>query len=238
MLVQTETSQNLNNFGYRPSLSEKLKSELVAAGFDSQLCIRIKEEWSSCHEDYRLRIRENLYQDMVQLSEVSRREFEDLSRIPQHEDFHISISHCRTFGGYTYIPKSYIIGFDVECLNRVTTKIINRIKNPKDNFETVVNPAFVWVAKEAAFKAIQNLAHINVIQEVIIHSWNMISANVFEFQIANLLEAHKDISTKLDENGNGQFKFNEQNSKGCVIFERDSAFGFYLLNVKDRGEVS
>lgn len=238
MLLQSEGSQMSNNFGFRPSLSEQLRVELLSVGFDSDLCVNIKREWSSENEDYRLKIRESLYADISQKCDVSKREFEDLSRIPEHSDFHISISHCRTFGGYTYVPKPHIIGFDVECLHRVTSKIVNRISNPKDNYDTVVNPAFVWVAKEAAFKAIQYVTPVKVIQEVIIQSWSMKSENVFEFQIANLMECNKLISFNYMHLDNAQAQFDEEYSKGCVIFDGDSAFAFYLLNLNKKGGAS
>jgi phosphopantetheinyl transferase (holo-ACP synthase) len=235
MLGPTEFFHNSDKTNYMPDIAERLKIILLDLGFDPNLCIHIKSEWASVNEDYRLKIRENLYNKISQNSTVSKGELSDLSRIPEHSDCHISISHCRTFGGYTYIPKPHIIGFDVESLQRVTNKIANRISNPKDNIDSNVNPAIVWVAKEAAFKAIQNLTSIKVIQEVIIHSWSMKSSNIFEFEIGNLME---DKAFQLSNFNNILVNLEIENSRGCVIFEEDSAFAFYLLNLKKKGEVS
>lgn len=237
MLGHIEISDQFQSAGGLPSVSERLKEGLIAAGFETEVFINVKSEWSSDHEDYRNIIRENLYHDISKLCSVSKKEFEDLSKIPTHSEYGISISHCRTYGGYTFVKKPHVIGFDVECLNRVTSKIVNRISNPNDSFDTVVNPAFVWVAKEAAFKAIQHSVPVKVIQEIVLHSWNMISANVFEFHIHNLHQ-HERVKL-LDQNGDARlFEYDENHSRGCVIFDKDSAFGFYLMSMREFGGLS
>jgi phosphopantetheinyl transferase (holo-ACP synthase) len=238
MLVQTEVSQLQKNFGFKPSLSDKLRAELISVGFDSDIFVSVKSEWSSVNQDYRGLIREDLYNQLAKSCEVVRREFEDLSQIPKHTNYHISISHCRTFGGYTCISKPHIIGFDVESLQRVTGKILNRISNPKDDFDTVVNPAFIWVAKEAAFKVLQYVSSIKVIQEVMIRSWSMKSANVFEFQVANVIDKNKLVTDITGEVNGDLLCVDESRTMGCVIFEGDSAFAFYLLYFGIKGGVA
>jgi hypothetical protein len=42
-----------------------------------------------------------------------------------------------------------------------------------------------------------------------------------------------------DENGELKlFEYDEDKSRGCVIFDRDSAFGFYLMHMKKIGGLS
>jgi hypothetical protein len=63
----------------------------------------------------------------------------------------------------------------------------------------------------------------------------MKSSNIFEFEIGNLME---DKAFQLSNFNNILVNLEIENSRGCVIFEEDSAFAFYLLNLKKKGEVS
>ncbi len=120
---------------------------------DSNICLKtplgevfLSSEWSSVQEEYRKKIRTELYKKTKDAS------FLDLEKIPESDKFFVSISHCKSLGGYALHLKKDI-GFDVEEVNRIQPEVIERISTDKDReIFKGENSKFLWVIKEAAFK--------------------------------------------------------------------------------------
>ncbi len=106
----------------------------------------LSSDWSSKKKDYRKKIRTQLYKKTKNAS------FLNLKTLPKSNKFFLSISHCKSLGGYAlYLKKE--IGFDIEEMSRITPKIIKRISTQKNQlFFNKENQKFLWVIKEAAFK--------------------------------------------------------------------------------------
>lgn len=120
---------------------------------ESSICLKtpfgevfLSSDWSSSCEGHRDKIRTELYK------RTKDSEFLDLSKIPKSDKFFVSISHCKSLGGYALNLKKDI-GFDVEELKRIKPEIIQRIATQKDKEIFTDNDSyFLWVIKEAAFK--------------------------------------------------------------------------------------
>ena len=79
--------------------------------------------------------------------------FKDLKALPYHPLLSISISHCPSLGMYAWEKKPTYLGIDVEITHRVSLRVAQRVsKNPLE-WKRAPSPAFLWTAKEAAYKA-------------------------------------------------------------------------------------
>lgn len=80
----------------------------------------------------------------------------DLNKQPKSTFTSLALSHCPTLGGIVFcFNKKIALGFDVERTSRVTHKTIKRISEQKE-LSLAPQPSLLWVAKEAAFKAVPN----------------------------------------------------------------------------------
>lgn len=140
---------------------------------DSNICLKtplgeifLSSDWSSMHEEYRKKIRTELYKKTKDST------FLNLEETPgidfKSEKFLISISHCKSLGGYALHLKDNI-GFDIEEVGRIKLEVVNRISTEEDrSFFTDENNKFLWVIKEAAFKLMSGSG--DVMSEVQIQS--------------------------------------------------------------------
>lgn len=108
-----------------------------------------RPEWGSDHSQSRPRIREYL---LHQFGPDCDGDILDLSRLPELRSGYLSISHCPGLGGFAFDP--HWVGFDIEVTNRVTPELAARIGNIEE-FAAAPNPAALWCAKEAIFKALR-----------------------------------------------------------------------------------
>jgi phosphopantetheinyl transferase (holo-ACP synthase) len=151
-----------------------------------ELQIVIKPEWSSEKENYRLNIRQHLatvdssFFNRQQLAELF-----DLNKRPRPVVGSISISHSSIAGGFSY--STYSHGFDIESVKRITDPIIIRTSSEDERSKTP-HLKFLWVAKEAAYKALADHMQSGslILTDLICKNWLQTSnMNIWSFQIGS-----------------------------------------------------
>jgi len=132
----------------------------------------LSSDWSSSQSKYREEIRIELYK------KTRNAEHLDLTKLPKSDNFFISISHCKSLGGYALNLKEPI-GFDVEQKERLKPEFIDRISTAGERamFGDEFLP-YLWSIKEAAFKRFEG--DIDVITEVQVTEAKEISPKTFE----------------------------------------------------------
>ncbi len=119
----------------------------------------------------RLKIREEIIA-ALKSDEIEAQTLRMLEHVPDLAHASVSISHSRSLGGFalTRAPKPSI-GFDVEDISRIHARAVARISKPEELTQAA---ARVWVAKEAAFKALKGKP--KVITALTTHAWRSVSA--------------------------------------------------------------
>lgn len=88
-----------------------------------------------------------------------------------------SISHSHNLGGYVFsifdAEDVYQIGFDIEESARAKAETVRRIAFDADELNRSPTPASLWVAKEAAFKALKGPKQPPVVSEIEIGEWTV-----------------------------------------------------------------
>ena len=96
---------------------------------------------------------------------------------PKLQDIAISISHCRTFAGFIFeLSPHTSLGLDVEQKSRITHKAVEYIAGQKE-LSRAPSPAFLWGAKEAAFKAIHSPEQKTPLSHIRIDNWCLLPQN-------------------------------------------------------------
>jgi phosphopantetheinyl transferase (holo-ACP synthase) len=152
---------------------------------DDDLHIFVKPEWSSENANHRIKIREHLAKvDSSYFTRQQLAELYDLNQRPRAAEGFVSISHCPRAGGYSF--SKYKHGFDIEDIRRITDPIILRTST-EDEQKTVPHLKFLWVAKEAAFKALSDSVSQEqklVVTDLICKNWLQTTAlDIWSFQI-------------------------------------------------------
>lgn len=88
---------------------------------------------------------------------------------PRHPQISISISHTSGMGGFAYCEKPFRIGIDIEKRKRLTPQIAARVGTPEDAH--AAEPAHLWCAKEAAFKAASADFQVRVLSDLTVDHW-------------------------------------------------------------------
>ena len=138
------------------------------------LDIDVREEWSAQTSNHRGLIRQAL----------GARYGEDFSALdvrPKPKSENVSISHCRSLGGFACCANHFSIGFDVEELARVREQVIVRVSTVAERREAPSLGA-LWTAKEAAFKALSD--HLELISDVVITGWK-VRDSISTFKVSN-----------------------------------------------------
>ena len=90
---------------------------------------------------------------------------------PQSTHAAISISHCQTWAGFIFKPDpNPPLGLDIEQKSRITKKLVSRISR-REEVEGAPSYAFLWGAKEAAFKAVSTKPGDLILGKVHIEGW-------------------------------------------------------------------
>ena len=132
----------------------------------------LSSDWSSSVADHRKEIRLELYKKSRDAKVL------DLNQVPQFDDFFVSISHCKSLGGYALNLKEPI-GFDVEQRERISLKSIERISSEQErgladeDFQKLL-----WPIKEATFKRFQG--EVGLITEAEVKSVKSIAHQTYE----------------------------------------------------------
>lgn len=128
---------------------------------DLRIRLDVRKEWASTTDDHRAEIR-------AALGEA--REF--------------SISHCPMAGGYVALnPGSSLksLGLDLEVFSRIRKPVVERIRNPKEEFPQHLPFQLLWSAKEAAFKSLKGREQPSVVGHAITLHWREIAPDLWRF---------------------------------------------------------
>jgi hypothetical protein len=137
-----------------------------------QIELRVQQSWSSKNLNYRETIHNDL-KKYLGLAEV------DI----QNPDF--SIAHCNVLGGFAskkkYSPGH--IGFDIEEVKRIEMPLAKRICKTSLEFENAPSPSYLWVAKEATYKALRGPEQPQTISELSLYNWRKLHEAAFLFEM-------------------------------------------------------
>ncbi len=121
---------------------------------DASLQVILSKNFSAKEKNHRQSIREYLAEEFsAHFSREQLSKLPDLNQIPVASNGYFSISHNQQIGGFSY--SKFPHGFDVEVVSRISTAIIQRTSSESER-ASAPNTKFLWVAKEAAFKALSN----------------------------------------------------------------------------------
>jgi len=126
--------------------------------------------------------KEHGYRDNIRASikDILAPEENDLAQPPKSSKWSISISHAKHFGGWVAVPLPARIGFDVEEDRRITPSIIERMSTEQER-KDCPNPAFLWCAKEAYFKALAQ-DQPQAITQLNITDWDLVENDFYSFR--------------------------------------------------------
>lgn len=128
------------------------------------LLVFIKNEWGSQNPQYRTLIQA------------------ELSTLIANPKLHTSISHCPGLGAIIAAPQP--IGIDVEVFTRVEPRVVARISSAQEVAQSP-NPASLWCAKEACFKALRAFNQPSVISKISVGDWKKIDSQFETFRFLN-----------------------------------------------------
>ncbi len=161
-------------------LGETIRDAAADALAIPELEFIFSDSFSAARPGFRERIRGALAARFP--SESAR--MRDLSQVPRHAEFSISISHDREYGGVAIVPLPSRVGFDIEETGRVTQAIAERVRGAGD--APAPSPAHLWVAKEATFKC-QFLGHQpKTSTQIAIQEWTGLTSKIFLFRATPL----------------------------------------------------
>ena len=176
---------------------------------DSELKFDLAKTFCSGNPQYRENIRTHLlnkysaYFNRTQLAQLS-----DLNVIPKASQGFFSISHCQSWGGFSYSQLPH--GFDVEVIGRISTPVLNRTSSESERM-AAPDVKFLWVAKEAAYKAFATEKTNLSMTDFICEKWQSHpETQVYSFRMTS----EKTLDTKL----NTGFVFSEEDVHLAVYF--------------------
>lgn len=190
-------------------MSIEQKILYIQSSIDHNFRLIVDTKWKSTENDHRLKIRNCIEENFT--SKFSRQQLawlNDLNKLPEASDGYFSITHCKALGGFTY--SQYPHGFDVEETKRISIDIIKRTASVKEQ-EKALRLEYLWVAKEAGYKALAATRSDLLITDLLCTEWDSHFENqVFSFRLNSL--------KTLD------FSLN----KGFIFFEADNLFCTYF----------
>lgn len=151
-----------------------------------ELELVVSEKWRSGKTvEFRQLLRDSLASKLAMLApSKDPSSVRELSHLPEHPLFEISISHCRAMGGYVLVPKPHCVGFDIEEIARVKETVAERVTNAKDT--KAPSAAHAWAAKEAIYKCLNSSHQPEVIADIAVHSWTLSKPEIFTFRAARV----------------------------------------------------
>lgn len=129
------------------------------------ITMELSPKYASSAPEYRLKLRAALHERFQEARLL------DLNLVPELPSGFVSISHCRTLGGYAL--SKYPVGFDIEETARVEWRFLERMWNPQD--EKGPSAALHWCAKEAVYKGL-GVHQPAVISDIGIQAWKPLGA--------------------------------------------------------------
>ena len=192
-------------------MSQTLKSKIdyIRQTLNSDFGMVLSPKWGASEPNHRLEIRHYLssqFSSRFSRQQLSR--LNDLNWIPETSDGYICISHCRSTGGFSFAMLKH--GFDVEETSRISTAILKRTCTA-DELAECPRTEFLWVAKEAGFKALAAGASQLLISDLICIEWKSHFENqVFSFR----LKSEKTLDFELN--------------RGFIFLDAEKSFGYFF----------
>lgn len=137
-------------------MSLESKTLYIQSVLDQNLRLILDERWNSKNTNHRQNIRNFLGTEFS--SHFSREQLAKLNNLnwlPEASDGFLSISHCSLFGGFVF--SKHQVGFDIEERKRISPQLLNRVCSATE-IQECPHTEFLWVAKEAGFKALSQMA--------------------------------------------------------------------------------
>jgi 4'-phosphopantetheinyl transferase len=103
-------------------------------------------------------------------------------RDQQVDLFDSSISHSKGLGGLVTSRKARV-GLDIEVSERVKDHIVQRVCRSQDEFNAAPTAAHLWVAKEAAFKALKGPSQPQLISEITVSDWQKSESQIETYRL-------------------------------------------------------
>ena len=190
-------------------MSLETKILYIQSSLDEKMRMILDTRWSSKNPKHRQNIRNILSTDFsAHFSREQLAKLNDLHWLPEASDGFISISHCHLLGGFVF--SRFKVGFDIEETKRISPKLLNRVCSQIE-IKECPQTEFLWVAKEAAFKALSEAQLGLVITDLVCFDWQSYFENqVFGFR----LKSEKTLDFRLN--------------KGFIFSEGNCLFGFYF----------
>ena len=163
-------------------MSLETKVLYIQSSADEKFRLILDKNWGSANQNHRAEIRSCLTKDFSNhFSRAQLAQLNDLTWLPEASDGSISISHCKQLGGFAY--SKFKAGFDVEDITRISSRVLKRTAGEEENAACPV-PEFLWVAKEAGFKALSDSDPTLVISDLVCFEWHShIENQVFSFRL-------------------------------------------------------
>lgn len=163
-------------------MSLKTKILYIQSSVDEKFRLILDKNWGSANQNHRAEIRSCLANDFSNhFSRAQLARLNDLNWLPEASDGSFSISHCEQLGGFAF--SKFKAGFDVEVITRVSARILKRTATDGEIAACPV-PEFLWVAKEAGFKALSDSDPTLVISDLVCYEWHShIENQVFSFRL-------------------------------------------------------
>lgn len=149
---------------------------------DANFFFEVNFAWSSRHEGHRQAVRNEVLRAFQLRGWSLPHHLLEPGSLPSVDDPPMSVSHCPLAGGFALTAPStnVSIGYDLEATERVTAPIVSRISEP-DELATAPDPASLWVAKEATFKALPRSIQPLVTSQIEIVGWLTLAQNFYRF---------------------------------------------------------
>jgi 4'-phosphopantetheinyl transferase EntD len=126
-------------------------------------------EAASSTENPRLMIRASIGWALKDLTPEDIDLLKVLDEPPRPVHWSVSISHCAGFGGWIALPRPAQVGWDVELKSRISFPIIERVCSSQEIAQSP-HAHFLWCAKEAFFKALEDFQPLAITQ-LTISNW-------------------------------------------------------------------
>ena len=181
---------------------------------DSDLKFVLSKNYSAMQSQHRQAIRNLLADDFT--AHFSREQLANLANlniIPTASEGYFSITHNQQLGGFSY--SKYPHGFDAETISRISKPVIDRTSLQSERI-SAPDVKFLWVAKEAAFKALnvrdENNINSLVVTDLICKEWKSHpETDVCSFRITS--------EKTLEQSMNLGFVFSEEDVLFAIYFK-------------------
>jgi 4'-phosphopantetheinyl transferase EntD len=140
----------------------------------------LKNLGSATHPDCRMLVRQKLFELLSAEGHIPSPSLLALDHRPQHDTLNISLSHGHHHSLIGWTPTKLKIGVDIESLDRLTSKIVERVSTAEE-LASAPDPQYIWSAKEAAFKACY--PRHNVVSFVEVVDWTLAKKNHWTFAV-------------------------------------------------------